>query len=234
MIATAFILGLMGSLHCIGMCGPIAFMLPLDRERPVARYAQLGLYHVGRLLAYGAIGLIFGLVGRGLYLFGFQQYLSIGVGLIMILSVVVPSHWFSRWQLTRPAYRLVGRLRNALGNQLKQRGPDTFLTLGLLNGLLPCGLVYMALIGAMALASAPEGAAYMMLFGAGTIPLMSAAALLGKLLKGRWAPLLRRTIPVLVVLIGALFILRGLGLGIPYLSPPPPGQHLSAAAACHP
>lgn len=234
MIATAFLLGLMGSLHCIGMCGPIAFMLPLDRGRPALRYGQLGMYHLGRALAYGLIGLVFGLVGKGLYLFGFQQKLSIIMGLVMIASVLIPARYFKGWRLTRPLYRLVGRLQSALGSQLKRRSPDTFLTIGFLNGFLPCGLVYMALIGAMALASAPQGALYMVVFGLGTLPLMSAAALFGKFLKGRWAPALRKAIPVFVVLVGLLFVLRGMGLGIPYVSPKMQQHAVNTTLECHP
>lgn len=234
MLATAFILGLMGSLHCIGMCGPIAFMLPLDRGRPARRYGQLGLYHLGRALAYGLIGLVFGLAGKGLYLFGFQQKLSIVVGLIMIASVLIPARYFRGWRLTRPLYRLIGRLQASLGSQLKRRGPDTFLSIGLLNGFLPCGLVYMALIGAMAMASAPKGALYMMVFGLGTLPMMSAAALFGKFIKGRWAPALRKAIPVIVVVIGLLFVLRGMGLGIPYLSPKVNQHAVNTAVECLP
>jgi len=224
----------MGSLHCIGMCGPIAFMLPLDRRHTALKYGQLGMYHLGRALAYGLIGLVFGLVGKGLYLFGFQQKLSIVLGLVMIASVLIPSRYFRGWKLTRPLYRLIGRLQGALGSQLRRRSPDTFLTIGFLNGFLPCGLVYMALIGAMALASAPQGALYMVVFGLGTLPLMSAAALFGKFIKGRWAPALRRAIPAFVVLIGLLFILRGMGLGIPYLSPKMQPQAVTTSVDCPP
>ncbi len=239
MIATAFILGLMGSLHCIGMCGPIAFMLPLDRQRPGMRYLQLGLYHLGRMLAYGIIGLVFGLIGKGLYLFGFQQKLSIILGLIMIAAVLIPSRHFRNWKITRPLYRWLGKLQSALGKQLKHRSADTFLTIGFLNGFLPCGLVYMALIGAMALADAPQGALYMMIFGLGTAPLMTAAALMGKLAKGKWGPAIRKAIPVFVVIIGLLFVLRGMGLGIPFLSPnvQPPAPEQAATETvieCHP
>lgn len=224
----------MGSLHCIGMCGPIAFMLPLDRDKPIRRVGQLSLYHLGRFLAYGLIGLVFGLVGKGLYLFGFQQNLSIVLGAIMILSVLIPGRYFRRWNATRPVYSAIGKLKSALGNQLKKRSADTFLTIGFLNGFLPCGLVYMALIGAMALASAGEGAIYMMLFGLGTAPLMSAAALMGKFLKGKWGPKLRKAIPAFVILIGLLFILRGMGLGIPYISPKLQAHAVTPAVECHP
>jgi sulfite exporter TauE/SafE len=85
MLISAFILGLLGSLHCVGMCGPIAFMLPVDRSNSFKKISQIGVYHFGRLLAYSLIGLAFGLVGKSLYIFGIQQQLSIGIGIIMIV-----------------------------------------------------------------------------------------------------------------------------------------------------
>ncbi|WP_256470452.1 sulfite exporter TauE/SafE family protein [Robiginitalea marina] len=234
-LGTAMVLGLLGSLHCIGMCGPIAFMLPLKRNDPYRQWGQLGIYHMGRLLAYGMIGLVFGLIGKGLYLFGFQQKLSIVLGVVMILTVLIPGKVFRGWKPAQPVYRLLGRLQGALGAQLKTGKGDAFLSIGFLNGLLPCGLVYMALIGALAMASAPMGALYMMVFGAGTIPLMSGAALLGKMFKGAWVPRVRQWIPAFVVVIGLLFILRGMGLGIPYVSPKAPeaGQ-VNTSMECHP
>ncbi len=234
MLSTALVLGLLGSLHCIGMCGPIAFMLPLNRQDTVQQWGQLGLYHLGRLLAYGVIGLVFGAIGQGLYLFGFQQKLSIALGVVMILLVVIPGKAFRKWKVSQPVYRWVGKLQSALGSRLKSGDADAFLSIGFLNGFLPCGLVYMALVGAMAMASAPMGALYMMLFGLGTTPLMSVAALMGKYLKGKWLPTVRRWIPVAVVLVGILFILRGMGLGIPYISPQAPKAQISASVECHP
>lgn len=234
-LATALVLGLLGSLHCLGMCGPIAFMLPLHRGNRYRQWGQLGLYHTGRLLAYGLIGLVFGLIGKGLYLFGFQQKLSIVLGVVMIFSVLVPGRVFRHWKPARPVYRLLGRLQGALGAQLKTGKSDAFLSIGFLNGLLPCGLVYMALIGALAMASAPMGSLYMVVFGAGTIPLMSAAALVGKVIKGAWVPRVRQWIPVFVAVIGLLFILRGMGLGIPYVSPKAPAAgQVNATMECHP
>ena len=234
MLGTALVLGLLGSLHCVGMCGPIAFMLPLNRQDRAKQWTQLGLYHLGRIMAYGLIGLVFGLIGKGLYLFGFQQKLSIALGVVMILLVLIPGRTFRKWKLARPIYRILGKLQSALGAKLKEGNPDAFLSIGFLNGFLPCGLVYMALVGAMAMASAPMGALYMMVFGLGTSPLMSVAALMGRLFKGRWLPVVRKWIPVFVVLIGLLFILRGMGLGIPYISPPAPKDQITNTVDCHP
>ncbi|HLV13999.1 MAG TPA: sulfite exporter TauE/SafE family protein, partial [Xanthomarina sp.] len=88
MLWSALALGLLGSFHCVGMCGPIAFMLPVDRSHSVKKIAQISTYHFGRLLAYSIIGLVFGLVGKGLYLFGIQQQLSIAIGVLMIVVIL--------------------------------------------------------------------------------------------------------------------------------------------------
>ena len=116
---------------------------------------------------------------------------------------------------------------------MKKKSPDTFLTIGFLNGFLPCGLVYMALFGAIAMGNALQGGLYMMLFGLGTIPLMTTAIYFSGLLKGGIRQKVQKAIPVFVVVIGLLFILRGLGLGIPYVSPAPITQFATSAIECH-
>ncbi|WP_437372659.1 sulfite exporter TauE/SafE family protein [Maribacter litoralis] len=233
MLVSALILGLMGSLHCVGMCGPIAFMLPVDRTNNYKKFGQIFIYHFGRLLAYGIIGLIFGLLGKGLSIFGIQQKLSIVIGIIMILVVLIPYKTFNRYNLSKPIYKIISKVKNQLGKELKKKSPDTFLTIGFLNGFLPCGLVYMALFGSIAMGDALQGSLYMMLFGVGTLPLMTAAIYFSNLLKGGIRQKVQRTIPVFVIIIGALFILRGLGLGIPYVSPAPVTQLASSAIECH-
>lgn len=235
MLVSALVLGFLGSLHCLGMCGPIAFMLPLERESKAKKLLQLSIYHFGRMLSYGIMGLIFGFVGKGLYLFGFQQKLSIVIGGVMILLVLLPSKYIKRFSLVKPVYGIMAKVKSGLGQELKKRTPDTFLTIGFLNGFLPCGLVYMALLGAIALGNPWQGGLYMMLFGIGTIPLMSSAVLFSGLLKGTAKRRVQRMIPVFVVVIGALFIVRGLGLGIPYVSPkaPPATEIASSDMECH-
>lgn len=219
MIATALLFGLLGSLHCVGMCGPIAFLMPVDHHNPFKKFLQILSYHSGRLLTYALIGFLFGAVGERLNLFGLQQQLSIAVGVSMISAVVIPTRIFNRYSLSKPAYKLVSRIKSALGQQLKNKRKSTFFTLGLLNGLLPCGLVYMAVFGALGTGGAFNGSLYMLLFGLGTIPLMTSAIYLGNFLKGKAKRRIVKLIPVLVILMGCLFILRGLGLGIPYVSP---------------
>jgi sulfite exporter TauE/SafE len=91
--------------------------------------------------------------------------------------------------------------------------------IGILNGFLPCGLVYVALAGAIASGDAISGAAVMILFGLGTIPAMFAASVFGKFINIGIRTKLRKAVPALAILLAAVFILRGLNLGIPYLSP---------------
>ena len=233
MILSAILLGLMGSLHCVGMCGPIAFMLPVDRTNNLKKFFQIFIYHFGRLLAYGIIGLVFGVLGKGLYVFGMQQKLSIGIGILMILVVLIPYKTFNRYNFSIPVYKIISKIKTRLGQELKKKTPDTFLTIGFLNGFLPCGLVYMALFGAIAMGSPSKGGLYMVLFGLGTIPLMTTAIYFSGFLKGSVRQKVQRLIPVFVVIVGILFILRGMGLGIPYVSPKPVTEMVSAEIECH-
>lgn len=233
MLVSAFILGLLGSLHCVGMCGPIAFMLPVDRSNSFKKVSQIAIYHFGRLLAYSLIGLVFGLVGKSLYLFGIQQQLSIIIGVLMIVIVLLPYKTIGKYNLSQPLFKIISKVKSSLGKALKKKTADTFLTIGFLNGFLPCGLVYMAVFGSIATGSLIEGSLYMVLFGLGTIPLMTTAIYLGKFLNSTIKQRIQKAIPVFVVIIGVLFILRGLGLGIPYISPAPIVETASSAIECH-
>jgi len=233
MLISAFILGLLGSFHCVGMCGPIAFMLPVDRNNTYKKVTQISLYHVGRLLSYSIMGLVFGLIGKGLNLFGFQQQLSIIIGVVMIIVILIPYKTFNKYNVSKPIYKVISKVKSALGAALKKKTSDTFLTIGFLNGFLPCGLVYMAVFGAIAGGNAAEGSLYMAFFGLGTIPLMTTAIYFSNFLKGAMRQKIQKAIPVFVVLIGVLFILRGLGLGIPYISPAPVSDMVTGAMNCH-
>ncbi|MGS2726923.1 sulfite exporter TauE/SafE family protein [Psychroserpens sp. BH13MA-6] len=233
MLWSAIIFGLLGSFHCVGMCGPIAFMLPVDRRNSTRKITQVFTYHLGRLLAYSLIGFIFGLLGKGLYIFGLQQQLSIAIGLLIIVVVLIPVQTFNKYNLSKPIYRVISKVKTSLGKALKKKTADTFLTIGFLNGFLPCGLVYMAIIASFAIENAVQSSVYMFLFGVGTIPLMTSAIYLGKFLNVRAKQGIQRVIPVFVILMGLLFIVRGLGLGIPYLSPTPIVEMASSAIECH-
>lgn len=232
MFISALILGLLGSFHCVGMCGPIAFMLPVDHSNSSKKVFQIAIYHFGRLLSYSIIGLVFGLIGKSLYLFGFQQQLSIIIGVIMIIIVLIPYKTFAKYNASKPLYKIISKVKSSLGSALKKKTLDTFLTIGFLNGFLPCGLVYMAVFGAIASGNAFEGTLYMAFFGLGTIPLMTTTIYFSNFLKGALRQKIQKAIPVFVIIIGALFILRGLGLGIPYISPEPVTDLVTGSIEC--
>ena len=233
MLWSALIFGLLGSFHCVGMCGPIAFMLPVDRSNSARKVIQIFAYHLGRIFAYSLIGLFFGLIGKSLYIFGMQQQLSIVIGILMITVVLIPVQTFNKYNFSKPLYYIISKVKSALGSALKKKTADTFLTIGFLNGFLPCGLVYMAVFASMAMQNAVQGSLYMTLFGLGTIPLMTSAIYLGKFLNSTVKQRIQKATPIFVVIIGALFILRGLGLGIPYLSPAPVIEMVSSTIDCY-
>jgi len=219
MLWTGLLLGLAGGFHCVGMCGPIAFILPVNRDSKSSLIFQTFLYHFGRILSYAIIGLFFGLIGKGLYLAGFQQRLSILMGVIMIMMVITPVALFNKYNFSRPLYKFVGIIKLKLGFYLKKKSNKALFLIGFFNGFLPCGLVYIALIGSISMGNATKGAFYMMLFGLGTVPLMTSAVMLGNFVSMKIRTKIQKAIPIFVVIIGLLFILRGLGLGIPYISP---------------
>ncbi|MCM5664210.1 sulfite exporter TauE/SafE family protein [Galbibacter mesophilus] len=219
MWVSAFILGLLGSFHCIGMCGPIAFLLPLSHDKPVKKGAQIFIYHLGRILTYAFVGFLFGWIGKGLFISGMQQRLSIVIGVLIVSLALIPLRNNKSNFLSRKLMLVISKAKSALGKQLKKKKASALFSIGLLNGLLPCGLVYMALFTAIALGNPHQSSLYMVFFGLGTIPLMTTAVYLGNFLSISARRKITKAIPVFVVLIGLLFIVRGLGLGIPYLSP---------------
>jgi len=233
MLYTAFIFGLISSLHCIGMCGPIAIMLPVDRCNQTKKTLQIFTYHLGRLAAYASIGFIFGLFGKGFSMAGLQQELSVLLGIIMIVIVVIPEKVFIAYNFSKPIFKVISKIKTALGSQFKNKSYQSLFTIGLLNGFLPCGMVYVALFGAIAMQSPSLGILYMLLFGLGTVPMMSSVVYLNSFLTLPFRNKIQKVIPYVAVCIGVLFILRGLGLGIPYISPNTVSLFVQQQPNCH-
>jgi hypothetical protein len=215
------------------MCGPIAMMLPVDRNNQAKKVTQIITYHAGRLTAYGSIGFVFGLVGKGFFLAGIQQNLSIFIGLAMIIIVLTPENIFAKYNFSKPAFQLISKIKTALGIQFRNKSYKSLFTIGLLNGLLPCGMVYVALFGAIAMQSESLGVLYMILFGLGTVPMMSSAVYINLYLTVPIRNKIQKIIPYAAVLIGCLFILRGLGFGIPYISPSSMSLFVQENPICH-
>lgn len=233
MLYTAFIFGLLSSFHCIGMCGPIALMLPVDRNNPAKKVTQIVTYHLGRLTAYGSIGLLFGLLGKGFFMAGIQQQLSIFIGVAMILVILIPERIFAQYNFSKPIYKMISMMKQKLGSHFKNKSYKSLFIIGLLNGFLPCGMVYVALFGAIAMQSASFGVLYMLFFGIGTIPMMSSVVYINSFLTVSVRNRIQKLIPILGIIIGILFILRGLGLGIPYVSPSNMNLFIQEQANCH-
>lgn len=220
---TAFLLGLVGSLHCAGMCGPLALALPVAGHTPLAYVAGRVIYNLGRLVTYCALGLVFGLLGGTFSMVGLQRWVSIGAGVLLLAGLLVSR----RLALAGPLVSLVGRLKGAMSGLLGTRTLGALAVLGALTGLLPCGLVYVACAGATATGGWFSGVEYMAAFGLGTVPMMLAIGLSGRLVHATVRRKLAAAVPVSVFLVSVLLILRGLSLGIPYLSP-----NLSSDGAC--
>lgn len=216
MIWTALVLGFLGSFHCIGMCGPIA--LAVGGKGGQTFLLNKIIYNLGRSLTYAALGLIVGSLGFTISLAGIQQGISVAMGILIVLLSL--SYKKADQFLTIPALSgSVGWIKSHLSRYLKSGSKFAFFSTGLVNGLLPCGMVYMALVVALGMQSPILGASYMFFFGLGTIPM-----LLGLMVSGSLLPAIRRqqfqkAIPYLGILIGVLMVFRGLGLGIPGLSP---------------
>jgi sulfite exporter TauE/SafE len=229
-IYTALVLGLVGGLHCAGMCGPLALALPgTDRSGLIFLLGRIA-YNAGRIISYGLLGILFGALGKTFWMAGFQRWTSIALG-VLLLAGLFASHRIALWQ---PITMLVQKVKTGMSGLLRKRSLTALGVLGILNGFLPCGLVYVACAGAAATGSIGAGVEYMGAFGLGTVPTMLAISLSGKLMPITLRLKLRKAIPVSVFLLAALLILRGMSLGIPYVSPVLASQSgdPSAAPAC--
>lgn len=215
MLWTAFTIGLFGSLHCVGMCGPIAIALPYKKENKLVMVASGLLYNLGRVTTYSLLGFFIGIIGKGVFLAGYQQTLSIGLGIMMLIiaifSIPVESKITSLSFIKKP----YSKLKILLGKFLTQNSWKSLYITGILNGFLPCGLVYLAIIGAVSMASVEQGVAYMALFGLGTIPLMLLVSIAGSMASIRFRNIIKKLYPVFMVLFASLLIARGLNFEVP-------------------
>lgn len=219
MLYSALLVGLLGSIHCLGMCGPIALALPVRKGSAWQRLYGRLLYNGGRILTYSLLGLLMGSLGWGVAFSTSQQSLSIAIGALLLLVWWMPAQITSRISPQGAIARFSSRIRGKFGTLLKARSTQALFLLGLLNGLLPCGLVYVALAGAVVTGSALSGMAYMALFGLGTLPMMLAVSLASQWVSAARRAWLTRFTPAFTLLVALLLIVRGLNLGIAGISP---------------
>jgi uncharacterized protein len=221
---TAFLLGFVGSLHCAAMCGPLLLLTPHVGRSTAGFVGSRMLYHAGRLSMYGGVGAIMGAVGQTFAIAGLQRWVSFAAGLALLLGL-----FFAACKFKASAWRFVTWLKTAFAALLRRRTYTSIFCLGVVNGLLPCGLVYAAAAGAAATTTALGGFLFMITFGVATLPMLLGIGLAGRNLQLWLGPRAGKLIPASIVVVAALLILRSLALGIPYISP-----DLSAAyPTCH-
>ncbi|HEY0611148.1 MAG TPA: sulfite exporter TauE/SafE family protein [Chitinophaga sp.] len=233
LILSAFTLGFLGSFHCIGMCGPIALALPVQQLRGASRLGGILLYNAGRITTYALLGLLFGWLGLQFYLGGLQQWLSIVMGALLLVMAGLRYLPGSRLGMEAHFGKLTAGTRRLLGTLLQRQRFSTLYAIGFLNGLLPCGLVYLGIAGAIATGHIYHGAMFMAAFGAGTVPAMAAVTASRQLITLQLRNRIKRLIPVVIALMGLLLIIRGMNLGIPYVSPVMSPYSLRVMERCH-
>ena len=210
---SGFVFGLLGSFHCVGMCGPIVLAVPGK-----SLFSKL-LYSSGRAVTYTLMGVIIGIVGEGFSFFGWQQRLSIIVGVTMLIIILFTRYKHFNLPLSGAIEKLWRLLKNNLAPLFKSNAVAAPFAIGLINGLLPCGFVYAALFVAVSMGGVMESALYMSLFGLGTAPLLIGVAMFGNYLSPAIRTKFNKAVPYFLGLVAILLILRGLNLGIPLVSP---------------
>lgn len=212
------IIGLTSNLHCIGMCGPIAMAIPVNRKNNLTILSGVLQYNLGRILTYAILGVIVGSIGVTANTLGFLQWLSIITGAFLIVYA-----WRkiigNRFTAQLPSFGLNSFVSKRIGKVLGSQTPLKFVLLGSLNGLLPCGMVYVGLMNALLAGSPQQSALAMAAFGVGTLPAMIAVGFAANKVSLSMRSKMNKAVPYLLTLVGVLIIFRGLNLDIPYISP---------------
>ncbi len=223
--ASGFSIGLLGSFHCVGMCGPLALSLPINDFNPARKIFAILTYNLGRTFTYTCLGAAFGIIGQSFSFFKLQQYLSIGAG-VFILATLLISKLDTFKAPTLAGYS--SKVKSLLGNLLRaDKNLSSFLSIGIINGLLPCGLVYIGIAAGVATGTIVKSALLMFAFGLGTLPIMAFTMILGKYLSMQFRSRLNKITPFVIAIIAVLLIVRGMNLGIPYLSPTHNAHHVN-------
>ncbi|MFN8366863.1 MAG: sulfite exporter TauE/SafE family protein [Candidatus Kapaibacterium sp.] len=217
-VLPAILLGFFGSLHCVGMCGAIALTLATPATNAKYIIGRL-LYNIGRVTTYTFLGVLFGSIGTVANVAGIQQWLSISIGVAILIYLLLPRTYKNSVVSIPIVTTLVSRIKSGIAPLLSNSRYGMQYAIGLLNGFLPCGFVYMGLAGALQQTTVTQGALFMMFFGLGTIPAMLTLSFSQRFFSFQKQLHIRKLIPIGAALMAVLFILRGLALGIPYISP---------------
>lgn len=211
--------GFLGSFHCIGMCGPLALSLPQKSAEKLYFLGSRTIYNLGRVVTYTMLGGAVGLLSSMISISGYQQGLSIGVGIFLLLALAWNNVRVALAKMESYSFSLIGKLTGHMKNLFGNGNIGSLFLIGILNGFLPCGFVYLALSSALTLGTVGDSMFFMAGFGFGTLPAMLAVSLAGGLISTVWRQRLKSLSPYFIALVGIILILRGLNLGIPFLSP---------------
>jgi len=208
-LVSALALGFLGSFHCAGMCGPLLLMMPLNDQSSQSALVGKLIYNTGRIAIYVFMGLIFGIFGLTLALQGFQRELSILTGcLVLVITIVTLSNrYLNSYKLTN---YFMGHVRKYLKMLYSKKTFFSMFLIGVLNGFLPCGFVYLALAGAATSASISGGMTYMFLFGLGTFPMMMTLTMASNLFGLKFSRFYSRFSPVIAIVLAGFLIFRGI------------------------
>ncbi len=225
------LLGAVSSLHCAGMCGPLILSLPIQQYSRSGQVTAMLLYNGGRVVTYTAMGLLFGIAGRHIYLAGFQQWLSIFTGIIVL---VLASRYFLHKHIGVPvwAQSFYAKVLQWMHRFINLQSNAGYLLLGMMNGVLPCGMVYLALAGALSNTGIIQSGLFMFAFGTGTLPVMLTLSLYRVKMNMQVRLQFKQLLPYITAAMGIILILRGMNLGIPFISPVLAGAP-SESVSCH-
>jgi sulfite exporter TauE/SafE len=226
-IIAALIMGITGSLHCAGMCGPIMMVMQFQHLQGWRRAAGIALYHLGRISVYALLGVIL-YSFRSAFTPQLQQYVSIIMGAVL-LSIGIFNFLPHLVKVRLP---WTGFVTDSIGKTLAKPGLFSLLMSGILNGLLPCGLVYIALSTSVVADSMAEAVAFMYAFGIGTMPVLVSITIFKTRFRIFSTASIKRLVPLTMFVFGTLFMLRGLNLGIPWLSPRIEVQQTEITTTC--
>jgi hypothetical protein len=224
----ALLMGLTGSLHCAGMCGPIIWVMPFGMVNGIKKWLGIALYHLARISVYALMSFVLHSF-KSLFQPQWQQYISIALGVILLtvgFLSFVPNHKLS---ISLP---WAGFVKKQLGRFIGNPNLFSLFMAGLLNGLLPCGLEYMALSSTVVAPTATQAVVLMYVFGLGTIPMMVAITILKHQSGILRMPNIKKLVPVTLLFFGSILVVRGMNLGIPYLSPKVSVEHNTVKASC--
>ncbi|MFL5748192.1 MAG: sulfite exporter TauE/SafE family protein [Niastella sp.] len=216
--AAGLVLGLISSLHCIGMCGPLMLALPVRHMDKWKQVLAIFLYNTGRIITYSLLGALLGLAGRRIYLAGFQRWFTIILGIVML---VLAMNYFYKQASAQPKWMqsIHLRIQQLMLRFLRSNNISGYFLLGMANGLLPCGMVYLAIAGAVTANTVFNSVLFMFLFGVGTLPAMLALGIFGLRITMPVRQQMKAAMPYVVVAMAVILILRGCNLGIPFISP---------------